>query len=111
SWMLVRLVARRVSPLLLVLTTRPVGEVPPAEYAPLRQNPDTLWLRLEGLSLEETHTLMCQRLGVRTLPAEIPRLVQEKAQGNPFFSEELSSALRESGLIEVECRLVPGAGD
>jgi class 3 adenylate cyclase/tetratricopeptide (TPR) repeat protein len=114
SWTLLRLVARRVGPLLLVLTTRPVGEAPPAEYAPLKQDPGTLWLRLEGLSLEETETLMCHRLGVRTLPAEVPRLVHEKAQGNPLFSEELSSALRESGLIEIaeqECRVVPGAGD
>src|SRR5690606_14242082 len=36
----------------------------------------------------------------------------EKAEGNPFFSEELAYALRDAGLLRVEdgtARLAPGA--
>src|SRR5207248_7019245 len=57
---------------------------------------------------------VCQRLGVRSLPPALAGLIYEKAQGNPYFSEELAYALRDSRLVEVEgeeCRLAPGAGD
>ncbi|MFN8459402.1 MAG: hypothetical protein U0401_32925, partial [Anaerolineae bacterium] len=41
-------------------------------------------------------------------------LIYAKAEGHPFFSEELAYALRETGLVRVvdrECRLAPGVED
>ena len=135
SWTLVRLAARDVPSLLLVLSTRPVStdsssglglrsswstrEAPPpdpsaAEYGPLRDAATTYWLRLDALSADDTAAVVCQRLGVRSLPAAVAELIYEKAQGNPYFSEELAYALRDTGLILIEgedCRLAPGAGD
>src|SRR5260370_27019513 len=66
------------------------------------------------LSREEPAALIGQRLGAHTLPPEVVELVYEKAQGHPLFCEELASAMREAGLIEVvggDCRLRPEAGD
>jgi len=55
-----------------------------------------------------------QRLGVPSLPSQVEALIQEKAQGHPFFSEELAYALRDAGFLMIEhgiCRLSPEAGD
>ncbi|MEK7277702.1 MAG: guanylate cyclase, partial [Chloroflexota bacterium] len=57
---------------------------------------------------------MCDRLGVSSLPDSVAALIREKAEGHPFFSEELAYALRDSGLIRIvdgQCRLSPEAGD
>jgi hypothetical protein len=46
------------------------------------------------------------------LPEELRDLIVSRAEGNPFFSEELALALRDAGVIRVEdgvCRLAPGA--
>jgi hypothetical protein len=48
-----------------------------------------------------TLSLACDRLGVRRLPAPVAALIEERAQGNPFFSEELANALRDAGLIRI----------
>jgi class 3 adenylate cyclase/tetratricopeptide (TPR) repeat protein len=113
SWALTRLVVARIRPLLLVLATRPLVEPLPDDYRRLRQNPSTEHLRLEPLSPRDTLALACDRLGVRQLPEPVASLIEERAQGNPFFSEELASALRDAGLLRITdgvCRLAPGAG-
>src|SRR5205085_9147768 len=100
--------------LLLVLATRPLADPLPAEYRQLLAGRDTQRLRLESLSAEETLALVCQRLGVAVLPAAVAGLIREKAEGHPFFSEELAYALRDAGLIEIvdqECRVAAQAGD
>jgi class 3 adenylate cyclase len=97
SWALARLVAARVGPLLLVLATRPLVEPLPDDYRRLRQDPAAERLQLEPLSRHETLALVCDRLGVRSLPEPVAVLIEERAQGNPFFSEELAYALRTPG--------------
>ena len=45
------------------------------------------------------------------LPEVVANFIQEKAEGHPFFSEELALALRDAGLIELvdgQCRLAVG---
>ena len=136
SWTLARLAARDVPGLLLVLSTRPLSypgsgssarafsarisrstlEAPqadplPVEHSQLLYAPTTSWLRLDVLPPEDTTALVCQRLGVQALPREVAELIYEKAQGNPYFSEELAYALRDTHLIDVaggECRLASG---
>ncbi len=69
-------------------------------------------LQLDALAPEEAIALVCQRLGVVALPEPVAQLIREKAQGHPFFSEELGHALRDAGLIQVAngvCQLVPTA--
>jgi class 3 adenylate cyclase len=135
SWALARLAARDVPALLLVLSARPFfdpsssGSVrkgspsaqqvqPPDPLPPdlsqILTSPTTLRVRLDALPPHDTTALVCQRLEVRSLPAEVAQLIYDKAQGNPYFSEELAYALRDAHLIEIEsggCRLALASGD
>ncbi len=113
SWALARLVATRVRSLLLVLASRPLVEPLPNEYRQLREDPAADCLRLEPLGPQETLALVCDRLGAQRLPEPVAALIEERAQGNPFFSEELAYALRDAGLIRIAdgvCTIAPGAG-
>jgi predicted ATPase len=68
---------------------------------------------LEPLGPHETLALVCDRLGAQRLPEPVAALIEERAQGNPFFSEELAYALRDAGLIRIAdgvCTIAPGAG-
>lgn len=105
SWALALAVSQRVRPLLLIITGRPpaaqdAAEHQAAEYHQLAAlaRPH---LRLEALPPNEALALVCQRLGVERLPEPVAALIREKAQGNPFFSEELAYALRDAGLLQI----------
>jgi class 3 adenylate cyclase/tetratricopeptide (TPR) repeat protein len=114
SWALALAASRQIHPLLLVVATRPLGEPLPTEYRQLLEAGDLHRLRLEGLSPQDTITLIGQRLGVTRLPDPVVALIRERAEGHPFFSEELAFALRDSGLIQISggvCRVAPDAGD
>ncbi len=113
SWGLAQLVARQVPGLLLLLITRPRAEVQP-ELSDLLSIPRARRVGLAGLTESDTAALMRHCLGVTSLPTELAQLIHHRAEGNPFFTEELTYALRDSGLITVvngECHLAPGAGD
>ncbi len=108
SYALLLSVARRIKTLLIVLTARPMNAPLPPDYEELLQLPRTRHLRLEPLSIDEIIALLSQRLAVATIPDPVIALIREKAQGNPFFTEELIYALRDSGQIVIEqgeCRL------
>lgn len=80
-------------PILLVLTYRPE---PPIE-APWDALPHTLRLRLGELSPDDSAALPGALLGGSPPPALLPLL--ERAQGNPFFIEELVRALVAEGVL------------
>lgn len=105
SWALVAQVQRRVQGLLLVIVTRSVADSAtggmPAEYRRLLTIPHLKHLKLTILKPEEAVTLVCYRLGVDNLPKPVATLIQDQAEGHPFFSEEIAYALRDSGLIRI----------
>lgn len=101
SWFLTRRVAVEVAPILMVIATRPLSEPLPVEYRSLLAETFTTRLNLSPMPLVDIHALMAQRLGVQSVPDSIIRLISEKAEGNPFFAEELTYAMRESGLIQI----------
>ncbi|MDQ2696783.1 MAG: AAA family ATPase [Pseudomonadota bacterium] len=114
SWGLIRRLARIKGPLLLVIATRPPAEPISADYARLIKTPGLLHLRLATLAPEAIQRLLCERLGVAELPPPVAEFIRDKAEGSPFFSEELAYALRDTGLIRIEagaCRLAPGVAD
>ncbi len=114
SWALALAVRRRVHPLLLVLVTRPIESPPTLESRVLLEDAAARRLRLEALTPAEAVTLVCRRLGVPSLPGPVSEIIRRKAEGHPFFTEELTYALRDSGVIRVEngaCVLSPDAGD
>lgn len=114
SWALVRRVHREFPALLLVIITRPFTDDTPAVYADLRELATTQRVVLDALPVAAVDQMICQRLGVRRLPPVVADLIHQKAEGHPFFSEELAYALRDAGLIEIvgeECRLAAGYDD
>lgn len=111
SWALALLVNRQIQPadpLLMIIATRPLSQPWPDEYSQLRRAAGIRHIELDHLPVAEALALVCQRLGVASLPEPVAALIRDKAEGHPFFSEELAYALRDSGLITLEngtCRL------
>ena len=92
---------------LVVATLRPMSPEPPA-LTRLTAGDSREKLLLGTMSSTEIVELLRRRLAVATIPVAVKELILAKAEGNPFFSEELAITLRESGAIVVrngECRL------
>ena len=83
SWAFANSVNQNVPRVLFVIVTRPLTEPLPTEY---RQLLNTLHAKLvlDTLSSPETLSLVCQRLGVDTLPELVTALIRSKAEGHPF---------------------------
>ena len=114
SWVLLRLVSRDVPSLLLVTVMRPAHAPLQPDLARMLERPNVQTLSLDSLPASVIDSLICYRLNVSSLPLEVSRFIRDRAEGHPFFSEELAYALRDTGLITVvdgECRLAPNAGD
>lgn len=97
---LARAAQRRVSPILLVLVTRPFGTEPPADVAELFAAADRV-LDLSRLGPDDVRLLICRRLGVTHVPDELTVIVEQKAAGYPLFVGELVSSLRDAGVIHT----------
>lgn len=114
SWALVLEVMRRDYPLMVVVAMRSQNGTPPAEYDQLVRLPDTCRILLDSLGADEAIQLACQALGVTSLPEPVARLIVEKSEGNPFFVEELTYALRDAGVITISdgtCAIAAGTSD
>ena len=118
---LVLALSRERLPLLLVVATRSPGEAGTVAddlawgaYRRLLRAPDIDRLLLDRLSSEAVAALVGQRLGTDEVPEVLAQLVEDKAEGNPLFTEELTFALRDSGLVRVvdgKVELVSEVGD
>jgi class 3 adenylate cyclase/tetratricopeptide (TPR) repeat protein len=112
SWALIWLVSQHLPQVLLVLAMRSPADPVPDEYQRLRQAQGCQHLRLEALPTQDVVALLRQHLGVTSIPQPVVDLIRERAEGNPFFSEELLHALRDVGAITVAdgtCRIAVGA--
>ncbi len=85
------------SPAMVVVAHRPGFEL--IDRVAIRAN--HTGVRLEMLTAEESVALARGVLGVAELPVDLERLVATRAEGNPFFIEELLQALLELGSLEV----------
>jgi class 3 adenylate cyclase/tetratricopeptide (TPR) repeat protein len=85
------------APLMLVLSYRPGFEQ--VERTALRAS--HTGIRLEPLTPDESVALAHGYLGVVGMPADLQRIVATRAEGNPFFIEELLQALLELGSLAV----------
>jgi class 3 adenylate cyclase/tetratricopeptide (TPR) repeat protein len=111
SWALAWLVAQQIPSVLLVLALRPPADAIP-EYGRLRDAPGGQRLQLDPLPAQDVTVLVELRLGATSVPRPVAELIGEHAGGNPFFSEELAYALRDTGAITVTdgiCQIAPGA--
>jgi predicted ATPase/class 3 adenylate cyclase len=88
--------------LLLVFTHRPFTDtIPPAMQA-LQGLEERTSLTLSVLSQESALELARQRLQGAELPLSLKGLLQQRAQGNPFFIEELLRTLQEAKLLRTK---------
>ena len=88
--------------LMIVITTRPWTAPVASEAEQITQLPYTRHITLERLPAQDTLTLVAHKLGVIDLPQSVSKLITEKAEGHPFFSEELAYALRDAGILLIE---------
>ena len=102
SWALLVDVQQKVRPILLALNTRPLLEPAPIQFKQIMDHPQTRLIKLEAMTLDDVEALVCQRLGVKSIPPMIGRLIREKSEGHPFFAEELAYAMRDSGILSIE---------
>ncbi len=101
SWAVASAVARKVSPLLLVLLTRPLIEQ--AEMLDdLTASGTAARLVLSPLDRRDALRLARDTLQVEEMGAEVADLIVEAAEGVPFFIEELALSLREGDALEVD---------
>jgi len=56
-------------------------------------------IRVEDLSLSEARKMMESLLKTESLPTHLIQFVRDKAEGNPFYLEELVNSLIESGTL------------
>ena len=99
----------RAVPLLVVCTTRPQQDGPPARLidAACREVAGRLAVvRLIPLSDAASAELAGEASGLGALPPGLRQVVVRRAEGNPFFLEEIVRALVDLGLV----RRGPGAG-
>jgi class 3 adenylate cyclase/tetratricopeptide (TPR) repeat protein len=104
-------VAQRVQPLVLLLSTRILTGGKEHALDSLLELPGAERLRLEPLPSDDCVALAAQRLCVRKMAKPIADLIAAKSQGNPFFSVEIAFALREHGFVMIEgdeCKPVAG---
>ncbi len=101
SWTLLDRIQRDLPTLLVVLSSRPM-DVPSDGYRRCIHSERTQLHKLDALQADDVIALVCRRLGVEALPDPVSTLIQDKAEGNPFFSEELAYALRDAELIRIE---------
>ena len=81
------------------MARRSAGEPGESRPAPIEPDVD---VALEGLPGERLVEIVCQRLGVSSVPDSLAQLIVARAGGNPFYCEELTFAMRDTGLLRVE---------
>jgi hypothetical protein len=113
SWAMTAAAARLAPQALFLVATRPLMEPQPPAYRQLLAA-GAESMRVLPLVPADALALVRRRLQVDALPRAAETAINEKAQGNPFFSEQLALSLRDGGLLVIEgraCRLATQAGD
>lgn len=104
-------VAVRVPGALVVLGSRPLEEPAATTVRRLMEITGGTHLPLGPLGEAELPALLAHALGVDDVPQELVAFVLERAEGHPFYSEELARALLDAGLLVSAggvCRLTAG---
>lgn len=112
SWSLVLRAWRTVSPLLVVLTMRPMADAAADPLGSFRDEATTL--HLGPLSTDDAVALVKERTGAAHVSEPVAAMVRRRAEGNPLFIEQLTYAMRDTGQIVVdhgEVRVAPGVAD
>ncbi|MDQ3086381.1 MAG: AAA family ATPase, partial [Actinomycetota bacterium] len=95
--LLERIVRDSRGPVVLLATARPELLDRRPNWGAGRRNAATIWL--DPLPEHETSRMLDELLAVE-LPSELRELVVRRAEGNPFFLEELVGELLDAGVLE-----------
>ena len=66
---------------------------------------------LEPLASGDTATLLRNLINVENLAPEVERIILEKGEGNPFFTEELLRSLLDNGMIYLEGQVIKASAN
>lgn len=96
SWSLLSTIST-LDDILLVIAVRkfPRGKLP-LQYNQLASRFNVVQINLENLSAEDTTKLIASRLEIKKVPPLISSEIYNKSQGNPYITEEIVNALRDS---------------
>ncbi len=112
SWALANTVLQESSSVLIVVVTRPLqNEGRSPEMDSLLQRAERI--HVGPLSREHSLSLVCQKLDINTVPRVLAELIDEKAEGHPLFTEELTLAMRDGAMLQIEkgkCKLAAEPG-
>lgn len=111
SWALVAETRRKLAGALLVVASRLEAR---SRIEDLEIDASTELMELGALCPGDALSLAAARLEVESLPERVERFLLDRAEGHPYYTEELVVALREAGALELEggrCRLVEGKED
>ena len=92
-------------PLLLALVHRPLTEADLGPLASAQGLADTTRIDLQPLSVEESDALIQRLLTYLPQSPEVRKVLLRRGQGNPFFIQEIASAIREAMRGRQEVRL------
>lgn len=88
---------------ILILTTRPLERItkkPPA-LIEILNHPHTKVITLQGMGSNEVVELVCQQLGVNTIPDQLKEIVMKRSHGVPLWCEELVETMVELDYLQV----------
>ncbi len=88
-------------PILFILISRPLGEAAVLLRQLLATRTGAQSIELQPLTEEEVTALVCRVLEIKGLPDNISRLLR-RAEGNPFFVEEIVRTLLDRGQIVAQ---------
>lgn len=100
-------IVKRVPRLLVAIATRPLDSVtgPHVRQVLAAASPRLVLPRLGPDSITR---IVCETLGVRTIPARLGDFIQSRSEGLPLHAQQLALSLRDQGVLEVadgRCRL------
>ena len=104
SWQLLEYLSRDLRDLMIFVTTRPFDSHhpgPPEPYRSIRRRITTQHVRMESMEKAEASALASRCLGIAQVPAAVADFIWGKAEGNPFYTEELAFALRDADFIRT----------
>jgi hypothetical protein len=102
SWRLIAAVKARCPQVQVVLSNRPLDLwTLPAEARTLYTSSAACHIPLGRLSLSASRELICDVIGASTLPEELARRIQDRAEGHAYYTKELAAALLRRDSIRV----------
>ena len=85
SWTLLVDVQQKVKPILLALNTRPLSEPVPLQFNQIMDAFEARLVKLDAMMLDDVESLVCQRLGVKSIPADDRQIDPRKIRGTSLL--------------------------